>query len=614
MEQPPDLENPLGPGIWTLPAMLQRRAELSGAVPALWNLSAEGVWRSTNWIEYRDAVTHIAGVLRELGLAPGDCVGIMAPSSQYWDFVQMGVLTMRGVVVGLDPHDRDDNLNTVARHCQLTGLIVHDPAWANRFEVNIREQWQFIISLQPTTARGVIVLDRIVHNRSAKQERLVLAAQPDDPATIIFTSGTTGAPKGIQYTHRQVCLAAASILKTFPGIGAESRLICWLPLSNLFQRMINACAIGCGAQTYYVEDPRAVMRYIGDIEPHLFIGVPRFYEKLYAGIMGKIQQEPLWRRQLVTWALSMGERSAEAIRTHHTLDFMERAQIALANHLVLRRLRSIMGSRLRYLVSGSAPMPRWLLERFQAMDLLVLEAYGLSENIIPVSANRPDAYRFGTVGRALQGSEVRLAEDGELWVRGPGVFNGYYGEERDDNQFDADGYLASGDFASIDNNGFITLTGRKSEIFKTSTGRRIAPAGIESVLRQLPYIEHAVVFGAHRPFLIAVLAVAEEALRARAGANAESSTPEAWYRYIQQDLAPGLASLADYQRPAGAIITTQAFSIERGELTSNLKLRRANVEATYQAALEELYHLLEAANSSMTQIEHNGSRIILCSL
>lgn len=217
-------------------------------------------------------------------------------------------------------------------------------------------------------------------------------------------------------------------------------------------------------------------------------------------------------------------------------------------------------------------------------------------------------------GHALRGNEVRLAEDGELWVLGPGVFGGYYGEERDSEQFDANGYLASGDYASVDSDGFITLTGRKSEIFKTSTGRRIAPAGIENALRQVPYIEHVVVFGAGRPFLVAVLAVAAEALRVRVEVNTECPVLAVWCARIRQDIAPVLASLADYQRPAGVVITTQTFSIEHGELTPNLKLRRATIEAAYRAIIEEFYSLLGAANGAVVQTEREEGQVILCSL
>ncbi len=533
----------------------------------------------------------------------------MAPSSPLWDCMQMGVLTARGVVVGLDPHDREDNLNAVARCCNLVGLVVNEPAALKRFAADVRERLRLVVCLQPTDEHGVMDLDRLLRGVDAVDAAWP-ATQPDDPATIIFTSGTTGAPKGIQYTQQQLCQAAAAILEVFPDIGADDRLACWLPLSNLFQRVINLCAIGSGAQTYYVEDPRAIMSHLGTIAPHIFIGVPRFYEKLHAGMMAKIGQAPSWQQRLVAWALRSGEQYAAARRMGRTPGLIASARYALADRLALRRLRNVMGSNLRFLVSGSAPMPSWLLERFHAMGLLILEAYGLSENIIPIAMNRPSAYRFGTVGRVLRGNAVRLAEDGELWVRGPGVFSGYYGEAHEAERFDADGYLASGDYATMDADGFITLTGRKSEIFKTSTGRRIAPAGIESLLRQIPYVEHAAVFGAGRPFLVAVLAVTEATWQART----RSLDPARQCECLRHDLVPIFAALTDYQRPAGVVLTTRVLSIERGELTPNLKLRRSQIEGAFRESIDALYERLRDRHARAVSMTTNDASVLLCPL
>ena len=526
----------------------------------------------------------------------------------------MGVLAARSVVVGLDPHDRDEGLNVIAQRCELAGLVVQQSSWLARLQPEVRERLRWIVSLESTPTPGVTTLEELLGGTGDKPELDALAVHPDDPATIIFTSGTTGVPKGISYTHRQVIQALVSILEAFPEIGADTRLACWLPLSNLFQRIINAAAIGCGAQTFYVEDPRAIMRHVGTIEPHLFIGVPRFYEKLYAGMMEKVGQAPAWQRSLVAWALQVGDVHASLVRSGGTPSVWGRWTHALADRIVLRRLRSIMGANLRFLVSGSAPMPRWLLERFHAMGLLILEAYGLSENVIPVAMNRLNAYRFGTVGLALRGSEVRVAKDGELLVRGPGVFKGYLGEERRDAQVDSDGYLASGDYATVDGEGFITLTGRKSEVFKTSTGRRIAPASIESALRQLPYVEHAAVFGAGRPFLVAVIVVGVEQLRALAGCDPEKRALTVVCGRIRKDFAPGLASLVEYQRPAGAVVTTRPLGVESGELTSNLKMRRHHVEARFAEDVEALYRLLERANGAPVQVESSEGQVLLCSL
>ncbi|NEX22876.1 AMP-binding protein [Thiorhodococcus mannitoliphagus] len=604
----PNLSRLLGAELQTLPALLWRRAELTPLAPARWSLGPTG-WTATSWRDYRDETARTGAVLAQLKLAPGDRVGIMAPSSARWDALQMGILAAGGVVIGLDPHDREASLNAIAERCDLAGLIVAEAGLLERFAPPVRDRLHFVVALRSSDNSSIPTLDALLASAPAPSAAPP-ETRPDDPATIIFTSGTTGTPKGISYSHRQFVLAIASILEAFPGIDADFRLACWLPLSNLFQRMINGCAIATGAQTFYVEDPRRVMEHIGAIAPHLFIGVPRFYEKLQAGMQAKIDAMPAWQRALIAWALRQGHFYASARRAGRAPGTGTRARRALANRLVLRRMRGVMGSNLRFLVSGSAPMPRWLLEWFHAIDLLILEAYGMSENIVPIAMNRPDAYRFGSVGRVAAGNQIRLGEDEELWVRGAGVFSGYLGETASDARFDSAGFLASGDYASLDADGFVTLTGRKSEIFKTSTGRRIAPAGIEAALRQVHYVEHAALFGAGRPFLVAVLAVDEAGWTARmAGAKAAQQGAR-----LREDLAATLANLPDYQRPAGVIVTTRALSIDRGELTANLKLRRGQVEAALCDSIERLYERLQAQTASPSQMDWDGATVLLCPL
>ena len=467
------------------------------------------------------------------------------------------------------------------------------------------------MSLDPTQSPGTSGLADMTSVDESDPGSLPLV-DPDASATIIFTSGTTGSAKGIVYTHRQIVMATASILRTFADIEPGSRMACWLPLSNLFQRMLNFCAIARGAQIYYVRQPQEIMRHVVAIRPDVFIGVPRFYEKLHAGIVDQIDGMPAPRRRAALWGLRVGSRYRSDLRSGRGAGIALQLTHALADRLVLRRIRGAMGGNLRYMISGSAPMPRWLLERFEAIGWRVFEAYGLSENVIPVAANSPAAHRLGTVGRVMPGNEVRLAEDGELWVRGPGVCTGYLGDEAASHATDADGYLATGDYATIDADGFVTLTGRKSDLFKTSTGRRIAPAAVEAALRAIPYVEHAVLLGSGRPFAVAILAVSGGRLRGSAALGAASSLADN-RDAIVADVQRVLAEFPDYQRPSGLLVTTRAFGIDSGELTANLKLRRQGIAERFASALDELYLLLEAnKGASAMRLAEDGTTL-LCS-
>lgn len=613
-----ELVQALGTEIDTLPALLWQRAALTPSATALWSLSAQQHWQALSWQAYRDQAARIAAALSEQGLQPGERVGLMAPSSVAWDSAQMGILAAAGVVVGLDPHDRDDALNAIAQQCNLAGLVVSDEGQLGRFHAEIQDRLHFVLFIGSAPQRPRpqdLSLDEILGRPLPAAEGWP-RARPDDPATIIFTSGTTGTPKGIQYRHRQFITAVSAIIDALPEIDRHYRLACWLPLSNLFQRMINVCAIAAGAQTYYVENPRDIMRHIGSIAPHIFIGVPRFYEKLYAGITDKLSQAAPWQRRLVHWALEQGDAYATRLRDHQPPTLAISIKQRLADRLVLQRLRAIMGANLLFMVSGSAPMPRRLLEQFHAMGLLVLEAYGLSENIVPIAMNRPDRYRFGSVGLPLKTNQLRVADDGELLVSGPGVFEGYDQANAATDHRDEQGTLSTGDYASIDADGFVTLQGRKSEIFKTSTGRKIAPAGIEAVLRQLPDVEQAAVFGASERFLVAILAIEPTAWGlALTAEKQEDQTPLIGRcPALSEALGHCLQALPTYQRPAGVIVLSRAFSIERGELTTNLKLRRQEVGNAFAEPLRRLYQLLSEPQPEPILLAHGEDSLLMCPL
>lgn len=586
---------------WTVPGLLHLRNERTPQDIAHWQLAPDGRWVPSTWSEYGRTVASLARGFRKLGLLEGDRVGIMAASSKEWDYAQLGILAAGGVAVGLDPHGLDEHTQEIAHRCEFAGVVLANATLLDKLGDEARQRLRYIVSIEPTTQAGVTALDSMVAEEAddARWNR----AQADSTATIIFTSGTTGTPKGIEYSHRQMCLAASAILSAFPNLGEGSRLACWLPLSNLFQRMINLCAISRGAQTFYVADPREIMRYAPQIAPHVFIGVPRFYEKLHSGIQEALAMKPAWQQRLAHWALRTGDRHATALRAGLPPGPVLTLQWLLADRLILRKLRGILGGNLQFMISGSAPMPVWLLERFHAIGLPVLEAYGLSENIIPVSLNRPGHFRFGTVGNPLPGCEVRLAEDSELLVRGPGVFHGYFGDDNAEARIDADGFLTSGDFASIDEEGFITLIGRKSEIFKTSTGRRVAPSSIESQLRQLDLVEYAVVFGAGRAQPTALLAVSK--------AMWHDEVPRFSQRF-RAAAARVLEPLPPYLRPAGLALTTQMFTLAGGELTANLKMRRRHIEKNFSSVLAELHrHIDDAAGTPFETPSKDGLVLFL---
>jgi long-chain acyl-CoA synthetase len=572
----------------TVPDHLVKRAARSPTAVGYWRRTDTG-WVSENWQSVLDRVRNLSGHMIRLGLAPGDPVAIMMPTSIEWEICHLAALAAGCVVIGIDAHDTQENIRHLLRTAPPKALIVAT-----------LEQRETLGNLLPrpvlVTIVNAAVVDAVTHSLP---NLLSLPCEvpdrwpevrPDQLATIVFTSGSTGQPKGIGYSHEQLCLACEAILDRFSTIGEGARFACWLPLSNLFQRIINLCSIIRGGESYFVETPTEIIARLSEIRPSLFIGVPRFFEKLHAGIDANLANKPVWVRQGVRWARQVGLRYHRMQRAGHRPGILLASAYRLADMVFLSRIRRLAGPDLQFMVSGSAPLPVWLMESFQAIGWLVLEAYGTSENVIPIAINSPDAYRFGSVGRPLPQNEIKFGEDGELLVRGKGVFSGYSGEAAALAPLDSDGFLHTGDYARLDVDGFLWLAGRKSEIFKTSTGRRIAPSPVEALLKRLPYVEHAVLLGRGRPVPVVLINLNLAALPN----DAASQDRLAVLSRIGDDLTQICTSLTNRNGPAGALVTTHAFSISGGELTSNLKLRRGFIEEKYQSQVDALYSALES--------------------
>ena len=590
----------------TIPALLRARAVSTPASSAYVDLDARSSSVSVTWSEFWSRVERLATALSGLGLKPGDRVAIFGPNSIDWETAQHASFACGALVAGIDPNYPPDQLREVMDRLRPTVVLAEDASFIEKLEAT------------SSVPHGLAVVFRRGAGASSphalQMDELPTSASPGEldldridvsaGGIITFSSGTTGKPKPITFTHAQAREAISTIAAAFPDIGHGERLLCWLPLANLFQRMINFCAIEVGATTYVTGDPRTVMNHLGRIKPRVIIGVPRFFERVQSGIEGNLCRAVWPVRQLAKWALSCGRRRAAASRAGVSLRFADRLTALAADLLVLRRLRKVFGGHVEYPISGSAPMPRWLLEWFDAIGLAVYEAYGVSEDIVPIAMNRPDQQRLGTVGKPLPGVEVKLAPDGEILVRGTGLFVGYLEQEGDAPQPDADGFWATGDLGSFDQDGFLSVRGRKSDTFKTSTGRWISPARVEERLRRLPYIEHATIVGANRKVPIALVCLKTGLARerssvlaapAQAGAAGDGSLA-AIEATLSGDLPRTLDSCPHHEQPAAVLILRTPFSVDGGELTTNLKLRRAEVERKYATAIETVYRRLDQSS------------------
>jgi len=552
----------------SLPEYLKDRALRSPSKIAFRVLDNQGNWSSISWGTAYQEMIDLAHHLKDLGIQKSESVAIISAAKYQWELYHHAILAIGGVVVGIDPNEPATQMESMINSANVKTVIVDKKDRLERFGSIIINNNLRLINMSTLKVTNT---NRLNHLEIIK---------PDDIATIIFTSGTTGVPKGIPYKHDQLILAVDLLLNAYPEIPEESNLICWLPLSNLFQRIVNICAIGRCGQTYFVEQPEKIVEFLSKINPHFFVAVPRFYEKLYQMFEAKLEEQPKLRAQFLKYCLTQGDS-----------DSFKSKLFKKINNRIFKPFKALFGTNMRYMLSGSAPMPLWLLKRYHSMGLLVLEAYGLSENIVPIALNKPTDYRFGTVGKALPGNELKIALDGELLVKGNGVFSGYLNQEGKNNKTD-DGYLHTGDMAEIDQDGFVRLIGRKTELFKTSTGRKIAPAAIEAVIQKMPGVRQSVVYGENKQFLVALINV-----------NQTSTNNENDLNTIAKQFSVNsndyLKEIPNYQKPAGVILVSDSFSIERNEITCNLKLRRTNIFEHYKEQISQLYEELENNQSAL---------------
>jgi long-chain acyl-CoA synthetase len=574
----------------TVLGFLRDQARRTPDAPSIYSRSPAGEWNAICWADLWSRILHLAAWLQKKGLVQGDRLGIIAPNCLEWEVTHLGGLAGGAVVIGIDGHDTAERIQKILENAAVNALIVKDSSVLAKIG-EMSHRLKLIVLLSGDTDQtfpNTIAWHEIWKDATDQADDGFIFPHGDHPATLIYTSGTTGEPKGILYNHRQLLLACEAIVRVLPAPLPGARFVCWLPLANLFQRIMNQCALMTGSSLYMVADPLKVLDYVKEIQPDVFIGVPRFFEKVANGIKGKLDGEKGLKRTIAQFALQVGARQAIAVKAGIWPSPTLKLQHRLADRIVLRHVRGLFGDRLQYLISGSAPLAPWVLEFFQSLGLLVLEAYGLSENILPMAMNTPSSYRFGTVGKVLPENEIRLDSDGEVLVKGPGLFNGYHGDPESFSRVSEGGFYRTGDYGSFDDAGFLRLTGRKSEIIKTSAGRRIALLPIESTLREIPWVDHALVLGSGRKCLAALLTVDRNALP---GSAVGLSTYEP---QLRQELLASINRLGRNEQPAAAILLLRSFTIDGGELTPNLKLRRMEIERKYQSAIESLYAQLDA--------------------
>jgi long-chain acyl-CoA synthetase len=426
------------------------------------------------------------------------------------------------------------------------------------------------------------------------KENLKLAGE-DDLCTIIYTSGTTGEPKGVMLTHRNIISNVHSALDVIP-ISSEDVFLSFLPLCHIFERMGGYyTGFACSGTIYYAESIELISQNIIEAKPTIITTVPRLFERIYSKIIKNVEKEPVSKQKIFYWALEVGKKYSR-LKKENNIPIKLKIEHALAEKLVFSKLKEKMGGRLRFFVSGGAPLSREMGEFFEAIGILILEGYGLTESSPVIAANRPDDYKFGTVGKVMPGVQVKIAPDGEILVKGPNVMSGYYKNKHETNEVLKNGWLHTGDIGVFDADGFLMITDRKKHLFKTSSGKYIAPAPIENLFLTSKYIDQFVLIGNHRMFLSALIVPDFESIQEYADSHKIIYTDikdlidkKEIYNLLDKEIASIQKKLANYERVRKFSILDKPFTIESGEITPSLKIKRKFVEERYAYLIEGMY-------------------------
>jgi len=558
----------------------------------------------TAYISYSELGTicsEIARGLISLGIERGDRVAIVGLTSADWTLADCGAWCAGAVVAPIYHTNSPDECAHVLADSGARLVFCEDASQAAKIE-QIRDRCpalEHMIFFNPPAA-DTIGLDELRRRGqavppSAVAERLA-EVSPDDVATLVYTSGTTGPPKGCMLTQTNI-LATTRMYSEQLHFNETHSLYQFLPLAHVLARVAQVVALSAGAKViYWTGDPAKIVDELAATGPTHFPAVPRIYEKMHSVVIGRVADGPAPQRAMFEWAIGCGAQARRALHEGRLPGLLTDIQYRLADRLVLAKVRSAFGPSLQMALVGAAPIGRELVEFFDACGVLVLEGYGLTETCAASTINTVDAMRFGTVGKPLPGTEVRVADDGELLLRGPHVFKGYYNNpDATEAALTPDGWLRTGDLGRIDDDGFVMITGRKKDLIITSSGKNITPVNIENELRETRYISEAVVYGDNRPYLVAVVTLdGDEAgkLAARLGIAGDTRTiahnPEVRAE-IQKDVDHVNRNFARIEQIKRFAILDHDLTQIAGELTPTLKVKRAFVYERYAELFSELY-------------------------
>jgi long-chain acyl-CoA synthetase len=586
----------------TIPARLVAQARRRPGSPALLT-KTDGEYRPMSWADYADEVRRAGKALIAQGFEPGQHLCILGFNRAEWVILDVAAMSVGGAPAGIYTTSSAEEVEYILGHCDAPLVLVENKAQLEKV-LAVRSslpdlRWIVTMRGAEVSADPMVVswdgfLEMGDAVEDAEFDRRIDALEPDALATLIYTSGTTGPPKGVMLTHRNLTWTADAALGVLPTLGPDERVISYLPLSHIAEQMFSLhIPISIGFSVWFAGSIEALADNIKEVRPTIFFAVPRVWEKFHAGVSARLAESHGAKAKIGAWARRVGAEVSARRNRGAALGSGLSLQYKIADRLVFHKVKKALGfDACQAAVSGAAPIDKEILEFFATFDLTIFEVYGQSEGTGPTTFNRPGQTKFGSVGIPYPGTEVRVADDGEVLLRGGNVFSGYYRDPDATAETLRDGWLYSGDLGSFDDDGYLYITGRKKDIIITAGGKNIAPRTFEEGLKQSPLVSEAVLIGDRRRYLTALVTLNLEAAAAFAeehGVIGPLYRSEEIRAEIQGTVDETNQRLARVEQVKKFTILSRELSIEDGELTGTLKVKRPMVAEHFSAEIDAMY-------------------------
>ena len=586
----------------------------------------DGAYKQIIWREEGRIVELIAGGLLDMGLKAGETVAIMSTTRAEWAWADLAILSCGGITVPIYPTLAQAEVNYLLTHSDTVGIFVENRVQLVKIlsSAQLPSHLRFIVLMEDSSDKMHDKLRLVSFEDILADGEVYLKAHadvfsnrikeitPDKLATIVYTSGTTGIPKGAMLLHSNIYTVCTAIAEAGP-FEDDDLMLSFLPLSHVFERVAgHFFPIYRGIPVAYAESMESVPQNMVEVKPTIMIGVPRFFEKAYQRIQLEIRNLPKAQQYLIRWALSLGKRAFKYHSSKNSIaNHIYNTELRIADRLVFSKIRRRFGGRLKCMIAGAAPLSEEVQTFFQVIGLPIVEGYGLTETAAPAFCNVPETNRFGTVGRPFPNVQVKIAEDGEIMLKGPTIFAGYYKNEQATKEAFKDGWFLTGDIGELDADGYLKIKDRKKDIIITAGGKHIAPQYIENLFKGDPLISHVLAYGDRRKFVSALVTLNKEHTCAFAKANnieykeySDLCRNRTVAERVSKTIDDKNLLLASFERIKKFSILPEDFSIENNELTPTLKIKRKMIVEKYKAVLDSFYSVedLEIEESSQPSI------------